>query len=130
VRNANREAEVVSYTPSENLSLLLRPVAFERCLQNLVGNALKYGSQAWIHVSRVDDMIEICIDDNGPGVPESQYEDVFRPFFRGETSRNTKTGGVGLGLPIAQDIILSHGGQIWLDRSPKGGLRVLVDLPV
>lgn len=130
VRNANREAELVSYTPAANMTLLLRPVAFERCMQNLVGNALKYGTLAWITVKRIDDMIEICIDDNGPGVPESQYEDVFRPFYRGEASRNTKTGGVGLGLPIAQDIVLAHGGQIWLDKSPQGGLRVLIDLPV
>lgn len=130
VRNANREAQQVSYTSASNMSLMLRPVAFERCLVNLVGNALKYGTQAWITLGRVEDMIEICIDDNGPGVPESQYEDVFRPFYRGEASRNIKTGGVGLGLPIAQDIVLSHGGQIWLDQSPQGGLRVLIDLPV
>lgn len=130
VRNANRESEQVFYQPAPNMTLMLRPVAFERCLVNLVGNALKYGTQAWVAVGRVEDMIEICIDDNGPGVPESQYEDVFRPFYRGDASRNVKTGGVGLGLPIAQDIILSHGGQIWLDKSPQGGLRVLVDLPV
>jgi len=75
-------------------------------------------------------MIEICIDDDGPGIPKEQQEDVFKPFFRGESSRNAKTGGVGLGLPIVQDIVLAHGGQVWLDVSPQGGLRVVIDLPV
>jgi signal transduction histidine kinase len=63
-------------------------------------------------------------------VQPTQYEDVFKPFYRGDASRNSKTGGVGLGLPIAQDIVLAHGGRIWLDRSPQGGLRVVIDLPV
>lgn len=127
---ANREGEVVHFIPHHSPSLMLRPVAFERCLTNLISNALKYGSEAWISVQKIGDMIEIIIDDDGPGIPEEQYEDVFKPFFRGEASRSSKTGGIGLGLPIAQDIILAHGGQIWLDQSPQRGLRVLIDLPV
>lgn len=129
-KSMNRERECVFADVPEDLSLLLRPVAFERCLTNLLGNALKYGQNAWMTVRRFGEMIEICIDDDGPGIPPSQYEDVFKPFFRGEASRNSRTGGVGLGLPIVQDIVLSHGGQIWLDKSPRGGLRVVVDLPV
>jgi two-component system osmolarity sensor histidine kinase EnvZ len=128
--NANRESSLVQTDVPEGLSLLLRPVAFERCIGNLIGNALKYGKHAWISAGRFGDSIEIRVDDDGPGVPESQYEEVFKPFFRGESSRNAKTGGVGLGLPIVQDIVLSHGGQVWLDKSPKGGLRVVIDLPV
>jgi len=127
---ASREGEEVYFEAKQDVSLLLRPVAFERCLTNLVTNALKYGHHAWIDVRKVGEMIEITVDDDGPGIPETLYEDVFKPFYRGESSRNSKTGGVGLGLPIAQDIVLAHGGQIWLDKSPKGGLRVLVDLPV
>ena len=129
-RNANRDQERVSLQADEDLSVLLRPVAFERAIGNLIGNALKYGEHCWIVARRFGESIEICVDDDGPGVPENQYEDVFRPFFRGETSRNLKTGGVGLGLPIVQDIVLAHGGRIWLDRSPHNGLRVVIDLPV
>lgn len=126
----NRESERVFVSVQEDVSYLLRPVAFERCLMNLIGNALKYGHHAWISVARIGATVEICIDDDGPGIPPVQYEDVFRPFYRGEASRNARTGGVGLGLPIVQDIVLAHGGRIWLDRSPRGGLRVVIDLPV
>lgn len=126
----NREGEKVFVDVAPDLDILLRPVAFERCLGNLLGNGLKYGHHVWVSAQKIGEMIEIRIDDDGPGIPQDQYEDVFKPFFRGESSRNSKTGGVGLGLPIVQDIVLSHGGQIWLDKSPKGGLRVIIDLPV
>ncbi|MFA7456746.1 MAG: ATP-binding protein [Micavibrio sp.] len=126
----NRERERVFTDVPEDLSILLRPVAFERAMMNLLGNALKYGNNAWVSARKVGEMIEICLDDDGPGIPESQHEDVFKPFYRGESSRNTKTGVVGLGLPIVQDIVFGHGGQIWLDHSPRGGLRVVIDLPV
>jgi two-component system osmolarity sensor histidine kinase EnvZ len=129
-RGMNREQERVALDMQEEITLLLRPVAFARCIGNLLSNALQYGQRAWISARRFGEQIEICIDDNGPGIPPSQHEDVFKPFFRGESSRNARTGGVGLGLPIVQDIVLSHGGQVWLDRSPQGGLRVVIDLPV
>lgn len=129
-RNMNRDTVRVHTDLVENLSLLLRAVAFERVMVNLIDNALKYGGTAWVSARKFGDHIEICVDDNGPGIPKVQHEDVFRPFYRGESSRNAKTGGVGLGLPIVQDIVLSHGGQVWLDDSPRGGLRVVIDLPV
>jgi len=129
-RTLNRDEKRVHTDIAENIILPLRPVAFERCIVNVLGNALKYGSLAWVSVKKFGESIEICVDDNGPGIPKDQYEDVFKPFFRGESSRNSKTGGVGLGLPIVQDIVLSHGGQVWLDQSPKGGLRVVIDLPL
>ena len=129
-KGMNREQERVFVDAQEDLTLLLRPVAFARCVGNLVSNALQYGKNAWISARRFGDTIEICVDDDGPGIQQSQHEEVFKPFYRGEASRNTKTGGVGLGLPIVQDIVFSHGGQIWLDRSPQGGLRVVIDLPV
>lgn len=130
-RNMNRESlRVHTELDGDGLSLLLRPVAFERVMVNLIDNALKYGRTAWVSARKFGDHIEICVDDDGPGIPKIQHDDVFRPFYRGETSRNSKTGGVGLGLPIVQDIVLAHGGQVWLDDSPKGGLRVVIDLPV
>lgn len=130
VEPVNRDDQRVDVDHVDNVSVLLRPVAFERCLGNVIGNALKYGHHAWVSARRVDDNIEICIDDDGVGVPPEQYEDVFKPFFRAESSRNSKTGGVGLGLPIVQDIVHAHGGRVWLDKSPKGGLRVVIDLPL
>lgn len=129
-RSMNRDADKVRTDIPDGLTLPLRPVAFERCMTNVIGNALKYGTEAWVSVQKFGENIEICIDDNGPGIPKEQYEDVFKPFFRGEASRNSKTGGVGLGLPIVQEIVLAHGGTVWLDNSPKGGLRVVIDLPV
>ncbi len=126
----NRENEWVKIDIPSDITLVIRPIALERCIGNLLGNALKYGKNAWISAKRFDGNVEICVDDDGPGIPPDQYEDVFKPFFRGEASRNAKTGGVGLGLPIVQDIVLTHGGRVWLDKSPRGGLRVVIDLPI
>lgn len=113
------------------LNIRVRPMAIERALTNLVSNACRYGSRVRITASVDPEShdIMIAIDDNGPGIPASQREDVFKPFYRIEKSRNKKTGGVGLGLSITQDIILSHGGDITLTDSPLGGLRVLLQLP-
>jgi two-component system osmolarity sensor histidine kinase EnvZ len=71
----------------------------------------------------------VTIDDDGPGIPKDSREDVFRPFFRLDPSRNIATGGVGLGLSIARDIAHGHGGEIALEDSPLGGLRVVLTLP-
>lgn len=112
------------------VSMQLKPLAFERCIGNLVGNACTYGDKVWLTMEEEPHEIRIIIDDNGPGLDPSEYEDVFRPFYRKEGSRNQATGGVGLGLPIAQDIVHGHGGEIELAPSPHGGLRVIVKLPV
>ena len=73
---------------------------------------------------------QICVDDDGPGIPESRREEAFRPFHRLDEGRNLQTGGVGLGLAIARDIARAHGGDLLLDKSPLGGLRAIVRLPV
>ena len=73
--------------------------------------------------------IDIIVDDDGPGIPEASRESVLQPFFRIETSRNISTGGIGLGLTIARDIMLSHGGNLVLETSPQGGLRARCSLP-
>lgn len=127
---SRRQGMDVDLTVEGDLSIQLRPVAFERCLVNITGNARKYARHAWIDARRTESGIAIVIDDDGPGIPEDQYEEVFKPFVRGEPSRNPATGGVGLGLPIAQDIVHGHGGRIGLARSPRGGLRVVIELPV
>jgi two-component system osmolarity sensor histidine kinase EnvZ len=108
----------------------LRPVAFERCVNNLVGNAVRYGKTVDVNVGTRERMLEIHVDDDGPGIPAENREDVFRPFTRLETSRNPKTGGVGLGLTIALDIVRSMGGEIELADSPKGGLRATIRIPL
>ena len=107
-----------------------RPNAVKRCLDNLIANANRYGTHVWIRAGKREDVTEIAIDDDGPGIEKSAREAVFRPFFRLDQSRNTETGGTGLGLAIARDIARAHGGDIHMKTSPHGGLRVLVRLPL
>lgn len=112
------------------LFVSLRPMAFERALANLVGNARKYARHVRVSLRAMPEGFDILVDDDGPGIPQDLHEEVFRPFYRVDESRNAESGGVGLGLPIARDIVHAHGGRIWLDQSPAGGLRVGVFLPV
>ncbi len=116
--------------PFGSLSMTLRYAAMKRCLSNLVGNAVRYGKHAEISVVRHDHLVDIMIDDPGPGIPPDMREDMFRPFTRMEESRNSATGGVGLGLAIARDIARAHGGDIILEDSPLGGLRARLWLPM
>jgi two-component system, OmpR family, osmolarity sensor histidine kinase EnvZ len=120
----------VKIDKTEELTLAMRRAAMKRALANLVTNANTYGKRAEIAARRVGGNIEITVDDDGPGIPAEKREDVFRPFFRLEESRNRETGGVGLGLSIARDVIHGHGGSIALEDSPLGGLRVRLRLPV
>jgi two-component system osmolarity sensor histidine kinase EnvZ len=118
-----------------DLTLPLRRNAFKRCLTNVVDNAGKYATHVWVTAIRdaeSDDggSIDILVDDDGQGIPEEQLEEVFRPFYRLDAARNLDTGGTGLGLAIARDIARGHGGDITLSRSPMGGLRAIIHLPV
>jgi protein-histidine pros-kinase len=105
------------------------PRAVERALQNLVDNAIKYGGAARIRVRDEADRIEICVEDDGPGLPPELLQRAFDPFFRGEQSRNRGTGGTGLGLAIARNLIRAHGGDIVLENRAAGGLAARVVLP-
>ncbi|MBY0428875.1 MAG: two-component sensor histidine kinase, partial [Alphaproteobacteria bacterium] len=89
-----------------------------------------YGKEVWIETEKGKKFVNIMIDDNGPGIPQNQREEVFKPFTRLESSRNPETGGVGLGLTIARDIAHHHGGDVILDDSPRGGLRAILRLPL
>ncbi|HEX3210338.1 MAG TPA: ATP-binding protein, partial [Geminicoccaceae bacterium] len=100
------------------VTLPLRPVAMRRCLTNLVQNAVRHARWVGIRVAAQGDHVWIAIDDDGPGIPADQREAVFKPFYRLEASRNPSTGGVGLGLTIARDIVLGHGGDIELTEAP------------
>ena len=109
----------------------LRQMAFKRCLNNILSNAAKYADFIWITLEKDNDReIHITIEDNGHGIENSKLEEVFRPFYRVDSSRNANTGGVGLGLPISMDIVHNHGGEIWLTKSDHGGLCVHVTLPI
>jgi len=115
---------------------VVRPVAMERALSNIVQNALRYGKgKVEIKLSTRKDsdgekFVVITVDDDGPGIPKDRRDDMFKPFARMDESRS-KDGGVGLGLSIVQEIIYQHGGEVFLEDSPSlGGLRVRTEIPV
>ncbi len=108
----------------------VRPDAFRRCIANLVTNSARYADTIAIAGHRDHRWLTVTVDDDGPGIPADQREDVFKPFFRLDDARNVDEGGSGLGLAIARDIARSHGGEITLADSPLGGLRVTVRVPV
>lgn len=112
------------------LTLTARPHALKRAVTNLAENAARYGTHVRINTGVRGDAVEITVDDDGPGIPADQREAMFRPFSRADSSRNPTTGGVGLGLTIARDMVRSHGGDITLDDSPLGGLRARIRLPL
>jgi signal transduction histidine kinase len=107
----------------------VRPLALKRCLENLIGNGIKYGGSVEISVEAHDDDILIRISDCGPGIPEDRLETVFEPFYRLERSRNRDTGGNGLGLSIARNIARAHGGDLYLRNLSDSGLEALLTLP-
>jgi len=130
VGKLRREGHAVDLHCEQALFLPLRPDAMARSLMNLVGNAARYGKHVAVRAGRRDDAVEVLIDDDGPGIPAERREDVFKAFVRLEGSRNPKTGGVGLGMTIARDSVRAHGGDVHLEDSPLGGLRVRLHLPL
>jgi len=125
-----RMKQDVTLTLNGKLETDVRISPCRRMLHNLIDNALRYGKRCHLTLQKSGSYAEIFIDDDGPGIPEEKREEVFKPFNRLEPSRNNKTGGVGLGLTIARDVVLAHGGSITLDASPSGGLRVIIRLPL
>jgi signal transduction histidine kinase len=108
----------------------VQPRALRCVVDNLLGNALRYGGSAEVSVCRTPTHVRIEIDDQGPGIPLAQMEAVFQPFFRVEASRSRATGGTGLGLYIARDLVQRQGGTLTLANRPEGGLRASVTLPL
>jgi two-component system osmolarity sensor histidine kinase EnvZ len=127
---ARREGAAITLETAPDLSATLRPEAMRRALANLIGNAQRYADNIRVTAHREAEAIEIIVDDDGPGVPAEKREEVFRPFYRLEESRNPETGGIGLGLTIARDVARGHGGDLILADSPMGGLRAILRLPV
>jgi two-component system, OmpR family, osmolarity sensor histidine kinase EnvZ len=130
VTSARRSNVEIHLDTPDEATVFIRATAIKRALNNLIGNAARYGKEVWIETEIGKKFVNIMIDDNGPGIPKGQREDVFKPFTRLETSRNPETGGVGLGLTIARDIAHRHGGDVMLDDSPHGGLRAILRLPL
>jgi signal transduction histidine kinase len=106
-----------------------RPVALRRALANVIDNAVKYAREVSIELADTRDSVGIEVLDRGPGIPQEHLERVTDPFYRVEPSRNRGTGGAGLGLAIAKDVIEGHGGELDLGNRPEGGLRVFIRLP-
>lgn len=130
VANAAREGTEIELRAEGPMPVNIRPDALRRCLTNLIANARRYARRIVIEADYIGSAIEVAVDDDGPGIPEAMREEVFKAFFRLDTSRNPETGGIGLGLTIARDVMRSHGGELTLGPSPLGGLRALLRLPV
>jgi signal transduction histidine kinase len=107
-----------------------KPLSLRRVIINLITNAVRYGEHAWVSVGQAQDQVVITIEDEGPGIPPEHLTAVFEPFYRIESSRNRHTGGMGLGLYIAQDLITRQSGTLTLSNRKEGGLRAIVHLPM
>jgi two-component system, OmpR family, osmolarity sensor histidine kinase EnvZ len=129
-RSADRTGKRILIKQLPEIDLPLRPNAFRRLLDNVFGNALRYGKHVEVSGDVKENRLWIYVDDDGPGIPPEKREDVFRPFVRLDEARNMDETGTGLGLAIALDIAHAHGGDINLEESPIGGLRVAVKVPV
>ncbi|MEX3015702.1 ATP-binding protein [Gymnodinialimonas sp. 202GB13-11] len=132
VENARRGGQSVDLTvPGDAQTVLMRPMAVQRALMNLVSNALRYGNRAKVSVTLIERALRFTVEDDGPGIPEDRRAEALRPFIRLDEARNQNMGsGVGLGLAIADDIARRHGGSLSLGQSMEmGGLRVELTLP-
>ena len=130
--------EIIEKYNNDNISLELMPRVYfngrknliTRCINNLLNNAIKYAKKVNIELNKNNNNLFIKIEDDGPGIPKTEYENVFKPFYKINKGRADSKSSVGLGLSIASDIIKSHGGNIKLDKSKMNGLSVKVFLPV
>ena len=128
-QRAERSGVALDIAMERPIVLPLRPTAFHRCLGNLVDNACRYARWIGISVRQKEEMVEIAVEDDGPGIPEAMREKVFEPFVRLEPQPEGDSGGTGLGLTIARDVVLAHGGDLRLDRSRRGGLKAVLRMP-
>ena len=130
--------EITQTYNNENISLSLDSQIFfngrknliKRCINNLIDNSIKYATKVKIEISKNNNSLFIKIEDNGPGIPEKEYNNVFKPFYKIDKGRGDSKSSVGLGLSIASDIVRSHGGNIKLEKSSLEGLGVKIFLPV
>ena len=129
--------EIISHYEQNKINILIndkitfngRLISIKRCINNILNNAVSYGKEINVIMKKTMNNIVIFVDDDGPGIPDHEKENVLKPFYRMDESRSQNKSGVGLGLSIASDIIRSHGGNILLETSPQKGLRVKISLP-
>ncbi len=130
--------EIIYKYNNKNISQTIHPKIYfngrknliKRCINNLIDNSIKYGNEVKVELSRKNNNLFIKVEDDGPGIPENEYENVFKPFYKINKGRADSKSSVGLGLSIASDIIRSHGGNIKLEKSSLNGLGVKIFLPV
>ncbi|MBR2429909.1 two-component sensor histidine kinase [bacterium] len=122
---------MIRYSTNYEVSAIQgREQALRRAFTNIIENAFHYGKTIAVKLESDNKRLELSVEDDGPGIPLDKREEVFKAFYRVEGSRNKETGGVGLGLSIAKDVVVSHGGTIQLSDSELGGLRVLISIPL
>ena len=122
---------MIRYSTNYDVSAIQgREQALRRAFTNVIENAFHYGKTIAVKLESDDKHLELSVEDDGPGIPVEKRDDVFKAFYRVDSSRNKETGGVGLGLAIAKDVVVSHGGTITLGDSDMGGLRVLISIPL
>ena len=119
------------FVNKDNIKIQGRKNLIKRCISNVVENGLSYGNKIFVELRKSVNFAIITVEDNGPGIPKNEYENVFKPFYRVDKSRGLNKSGVGLGLSIAQDIVKSHGGNISLSEGKQqNGLLVKISLPL
>ena len=130
IKNIDREKTKIFFEERNKIQTSGRPIQLKRAFQNIIDNSKRYANKIQIILFLNDNGCNVEINDNGQGIPKEKYEDVFKPFFTLDPSRNKLKGESGLGLTITRDIIRAHGGEIKLGRSKLGGLKLSVLLPI
>ena len=129
IKNSLNNNNLFFNNGAETVELKGRPTALKRSFENIIQNGLSYGNKVYLNIQKGNKRVTVVIEDDGPGIPEDQHKNVFKPFFRLDKSRSLNQSGVGLGLAIVEDIINSHGGNIQLGKSKYNGLQVKISLP-
>ena len=130
IKHIKKENFQINFIQKNYIKTSGRPLQLKRAFQNIIDNSIRYSTKLNIEIFINDKGCCIILEDNGPGIPGKNYEDVFKPFFTLDPSRNKLKGESGLGLSITRDIIRSHGGEIKLDQSSLGGLKSIIELPI
>jgi two-component system osmolarity sensor histidine kinase EnvZ len=132
IKTSQEELKSITFksTQSTNFVYICKHIALKRCIINLVNNAKAFADEVVISLDKNKKDIRIIIEDNGPGIPQKDYEKALKPFQRLDSSRNQNIAGSGLGLSISQEIIKSIGGNIKLSKSSLSGLKVTISLPL
>ena len=130
VKNRDNKNFEINFMERNIIKTSGRPLQLKRAFQNIIDNSIRYANKINIEIYENDEGCCIILEDNGPGIPKDNYEDIFKPFFTLDPSRNKLKGESGLGLSITRDIIRSHGGDIRLNKSKLGGLKSVIQLPI